>query len=115
MWPVAWRQPGWFYTADSPHRAGHVLQTGSVEEHTACVQEVAALTNLQHLRLGLCVTDGRLAPAVLTPLTALKQLVYLYCWQVLPEGTNVLAVEVRCYIVRQAQKVTSALMICPAR
>lgn len=69
----------------------HAFQYGTMEEHTARVQEVAELTNLQRLVLCLEVCDSRLAPAVLQPLTALKQLVCLHCWQVLPDSKDSLA------------------------
>lgn len=69
-------------------RTLHVLQAGSVEHHTARVQELAALTTLHCLELGWELAGSKLSCAALQPLTALKQLVWLQCWQSPTAGSD---------------------------
>lgn len=53
---------------------------GSIQDGKACMQAVAALTNLQSLQLNW-TGDGRLGLDAFVPLTALRQLTHLQCVQ----------------------------------
>lgn len=88
-WLGSFLQPGVGLAALQPLAALtwiDVNQSGSAQGARSCMQVAASLTQLQRLTLKWLTTD-ELTPGVLQPLTALRQLTFLHCTQVVPGST----------------------------